>query len=334
MSIGPLLSLLKAVACGFAAAAVLARLPRVVRRRRVDIVWVGTVLAAAAFSTNGIMFRERDVDAWLGGENLFHLVRNVLALSAVWCLRVALVQSLQRRTWSRSRTLREAAIGAALLLGLTAAFLSIDSGPTSGAFIPDHLSQPGTLVYALLIMAMGGWNAADVARVAFQQLAMRQSQRNNRLVWPALFGLGVGGSLLVLGCVLEAGYAILGHAGTGDAAAAALRASFGPVFLPGAVLVCLVVAWLGVYAQGRRLQVGPRLDILRIAPVWAHVGAQKWSSDERPPGWRSAVAGTPQRTLYSAVIAIEDSLRAESVSLSQKHRRVLQAAERRFELTS
>jgi hypothetical protein len=333
MSVGPLLSLLKAVACVFAAVAVLARLPRVVRRRRVDFVWVGTVLAAVAFSANGVMFRERDVDAWLGGENLFHLVRNVLALSAVWCLRVALVQSLQRRTWSRSRTLREAAIGAALLLGLTVAFFSIDRGPTSGAFIPDHLSQPGTLVYALLVMVMGGWNAVDVARVAFQELATRQSQRS-RLVWPALLSLGIGGSLLVLGCALEAGYAILGYVGTGDAAAAALRASFGPVFLPGAVLVCLAVAWLGLYAQGRRLQMGLRLDILRIAPVWTHVGAQKWSSDERRPGWRSALAATPQRTLYSAVIAIEDTLRAESVSLPQKHRRALQAAERRFELTS
>jgi hypothetical protein len=333
MSIGPLLSLLKAVACVFAAVAVVARLPQVVRRRRVDFVWVGTVLAAVAFSTNGVMFRERDVDAWLGGENLFHLVRNLLALSAVWCLRVALVQSLQRRTWSRSRKLREAAIGATFLLGLTAAFVSIDSGPTSGAFIPDHLSQLSTLVYALLIMTMGGWNAADVARVAFQELARRDSQRN-RLVWPALLGLGVGGSLLVLGCALEAGYAVLGHVGAGDAAAAALRALFGPVFLPGAVLVCLAVAWLGFYAQGQRLKMGLRLDILRIAPVWAHVGAQKWSSDERPPGWRSAVGATPQRTLYSAVIAIEDTLRAESVSLSQKQRRALQAAERRFELTS
>jgi hypothetical protein len=333
MSIGPLLSLLKAVACVFAAAAVLARLPRVVRRRRVDFVWVGTVLAALAFSVNAVILPGPTVDAWLGGENLFHLVRNLLALSAVWCLRVALVQSLQRRTWSRSRTLREAAIGATLLLGLTAAFLSIDRGPTSGAFIPDHLSQPGTLIYALLIMAMGGWNAANVAHVAFQELATRQSQRNH-LVRPALLGLGVGGFLLVLGCALEAGYAILGHVGTGDAAATALRTSFGPVFLPGAVLLCLAVAWLGLYAQGRRLQIGLRLDILRIAPVWAHVGAQKWSPDESRPEWRSAVAATPQRTLYSAVIAIEDTLRAESVSLSQKHWRALQAAERRFELTS
>jgi hypothetical protein len=333
MDIGPLLSLLKAVACVFAAVAVLARLPRVVRRRRMDFVWVGTVLAVVAFSANGVMFREREVDAWLGGENLFHLVRNLLALSAVWCLRVALVQSLRRRTWSRSRTLREAAIGTSLLLGLTVAFFSIERGPTSGAFIPDHLSQPGTLVYALLIMAMGGWNAADVARVAFLELATRQSQRN-RLVWPALLGLGVGGSLLVLGCALEAGYAVLGHVGAEDAAAAALRASFGPVFLPGAVLVCLAVAWLGLYAQGRRLKIGSRLDILRIAPVWVHVGAQKWSVDERPPSWRSALAATPQRTLYSAVIAIEDTVRAESVILSQKHRRVLRAAERRFELTS
>ena len=74
MSLGAGLSLLKAVACLFAAVAVLIRLPRVARRRRVDFVWVGTVLAALAFSANGVMIPERTVDAWLGGENVFHLV--------------------------------------------------------------------------------------------------------------------------------------------------------------------------------------------------------------------------------------------------------------------
>jgi hypothetical protein len=332
MSIGPLLSLLKALACVFAAVAAAARLPRVVQRRRLDFVWVGTVLAALAFSANGVMFPEPTVDAWLGGDNVFHLVRNLLALSAVWCLRVALVQSLQRRAWSQARTLGEATIGASLLLGITAAFFSIDRGPTSEAFIPDHLSQGGTLVYALLIMVMGGWNAADVARVAFRELTVRQDRRD-RLVWPGLLGLGVGGSLLVLGCTLEAGYAALGHVGAEGRAAAVLRSAFGPVFLSGAVLVCLAVAWLGLCAQERRLNVGLRMDILRIAPVWAHVGAQKWSSHGRPPGWGSALSANPQKALYRAVIAIEDTLRADELSLSEKHRRALRAAERRFELT-
>ena len=333
MSLGAVLSLLKAVAFLFAAVAVVVRLPRVARRRRVDFVWVGTALAALAFSANGVMVPERTVDAWLGGENIFHLVRNLLALSAVWCLRAALVQSLQRRDWSRSRTMREAAIGGALLLGLTAAFFSIDRGPTSGAFIPDHLAQGGTLVYTLLIMVMGAWNAADVARVAFRELTLRQPG-HDRLLWPGLLGLGVGGSLLVLGCTLEAGYAVLGYSGTWDAVAVALRASFGPVFLPGAVLVCLAVAWLGLYAQGRRLKMGLRMDILRIAPVWAQLGADRWSPGGRPPGWSSALSADPQTVLYSAVIAVEDALRAENVGLSEKQRCALQAAERRFELTS
>ena len=138
MSLGALLSLLKAVACIFAAVAVVVRLPRVAQRRRVDFVWVGTALAALAFSANGVMVPERTVDAWMGGENIFHLIRNLLALSAVWCLRAALVQSLQRRHWSRARTLREATIGSALLLGLTAAFFSINRGPTSAASVRSH----------------------------------------------------------------------------------------------------------------------------------------------------------------------------------------------------
>ena len=333
MSLGVMLSLLKAMACIFAAVAMVVRLPRVVRQRRVDFVWVGTALAALAFSANGLMIRERTVDAWLGGENGFHLVRNLLALSAVWCLRAALVQSLQRRRWSRSRTLREAAIGGVLLLGLTVAFFSIDRSPTSGAFIPDHLAQGGTLVYTLLIMVMGGWNAADVARVGFRELTLRR-QGHDRLLRPGLLGLGVGGSLLVLGCALEAGYALLGHLDTWDAVNTVLESSFGLVFLPGAVLVCSAVAWLGLCAQGRRLKVGLRMDILRMAPVWDHLGADRWSPGGRPPGWRSALSADPQKALYRAVIAVEDALRAEDVGLPEKQRCALRAAERRFELTS
>ena len=333
MSLGAVLSLLKAVACIFAVVAVVVRLPRVARRRQVDFVWMGTALAALAFSANGVMVPEQSVDAWLGGENIFHLVRSLLALSAVWCLRAALVQSLQRRDWSRSRTLGETAIGGALLLGLTIAFFSIDRDPTSRAFIPDHLAQGGTLGYTLLIMVMGAWNATDVARVAFQELALRQPE-HNRLLWPALLGLGVGGSLLVLGCTLEAGYAVLGYSGTWDTVATAMRALFAPVFLPGAVLVCLAVAWLGLYAQGRRLKMGLRMDILRIAPVWAQLDADRWSPGGRPPGWRSALSADPQKVLYSAVIAVEDALRAENMDLSEKQQCALQTAERRFELTS
>lgn len=333
MGLGAVLSLLKTVACIFAVVAVVVRLPRVARRRHVDFVWMGTALAALAFSANGVMVPEQSVDAWLGGENIFHLVRSLLALSAVWCLRAALVQSLQCRDWSRSRTLWETAIGGTLLLGLTIAFFSIDREPTSRAFIPDHLAQGGTLVYTLLIMVMGAWNATDVARVAFQELALRQPE-HNRLLWPALLGLGVGGSLLVLGCTLEAGYAVLGYSGTWDTVATAMRASFAPVFLPGAVLVCLAVAWLGLYAQGRRLKMGLRMDILRIAPVWAQLDADRWSPGGRPPGWHSALSADPQKVLYSAVIAVEDALRAENMDLSEKQRCALQTAERRFELTS
>lgn len=333
MSLGAVLSLLKAVACIFAVVAVVVRLPRVARRRQVDFVWMGSALAALAFSANGVMVPERSVDAWLGGENIFHLTRSLLALSAVWCLRAALVQSLQRRNWSRSRILGETAIGGALLLGLTIAFFSIDRDPTSGAFIPDHLAQGGTLGYTLLIMVMGAWNATDVARVAFQELTLRQPE-HDRLLWPALLGLGVGGSLLVLGCTLEAGYAVLGYSGTWDTVATAMRVSFGPVFLPGAMMVCLAVAWLGLYAQGRRLKMGLRMDILRIAPVWAQLDADRWSPGGRPPGWRSALSADPQKVLYSAVIAIEDALRAKNMDLSEKQQCALQTAERRFELTS
>jgi hypothetical protein len=332
MSLGAFLSLFKAAACIFAAVAAGARLPQVVRRRRLDVVWVGTVLAALAFSANAVMVSEHTVDALLGGTNVFHLVRNLLALSAVWCLRAALVQSLQRKAWSRLRTLREAAVGAALLLALTIAFFAIDRGPTSVAFIPDHLHQGATVVYTVLIMAMGGWNAANVAQVAFRELTLRQDRRD-RLLWPALWGLGAGGSMLMLGCVLEAAYAILGHLGAWDAVAAVLRSSFGPVFLPGAALVCLAVAWLGLCALGQRLQVGLRMDILRIAPVWKQVKADRWSPGGCPPGWRSALSSDAQKVLYSSVIAIEDALRADNVSLSHKRRRTLAVAERRFELT-
>lgn len=333
MSLGALLALFKAAASAFAALAVVARLPRVVQRRRPDFVWVGTALAALAFSANGFMLPDRTVDAWLGGDNVFHLVRTLLALSAMWCLRAALVQSLQRKSWSRSRTLREAAVGAALLLALTVAFFSIDRGPTSGSFIPDHLDQGSTVVYTLLIMVMGGWNAADVARVAFRELTARQGERD-RLLWPGLLGLGAGGSLLVLGCALEAAYAVLGHLGAWGALGQAMRSSFGPVFLPGAALVCLAVAWLGLYAQAQRLEVGLRMDIMRIAPVWEQVGAERWGTGEPSPGWRSALSADPQRVLYSAVIAIEDTLRADDMVLSWAQRRALAAAERRFELTS
>lgn len=325
-------ALFKAAACLFAALAVVARLPRVAQRRRPDVVWVGTALAAAAFSVNGIMFSERVVDAWWGGTNVFHLARNLVALSAIWCLRVALVQLLQGRLWSRSRMAGEAAVGAALLLALTVAFLAIDRGPTTGAFIPDHLDQGATVVYTALIMTMGGWNATNVARVALRELAQRASGRD-RLLRPALLGLGTGASLLALGCVLEATYAVLGHLGALNRLAEALRSSFGLVFMPGAALVCLAVAWMGVYAQGRRLQVGARMDIMKVAPIFRQVGADRWSPEERVPGWRSALSAEPQQALYRAVIAIEDALRADAVSLSREQRRALAAAERRFELT-
>ncbi|MFI7482424.1 hypothetical protein ACH9EU_08390 [Kocuria sp. M1R5S2] len=332
MSSGELLSIFKAAACVFASVAVLVRLPRVVQQGRPDFVWVGTALAAVAFSANGVMVPDRTVDAWLGGDNAFHLVRNLLALSAMWCLRAALVQSLQRTAWSRVRTLGEAAVGVALLSALTIAFWEIDRGPTSGSFIPDHLDQGATLVYTLLIMVMGGWNAADVARVAFRELTVRQSGRD-RLLWPALLGLGAGGALLVAGCALEAVYAVLDHLGTWEPVGEAMRSSFGPVFLPGAALVCLTVAWLGLYAQGQRLKVGVRMDLLRIAPVWERVGAERWGTGDPPPGWRSALSANPQRVLYSSVIAIEDTLRADEVTLPRDQRRALVAAERRFELT-
>jgi hypothetical protein len=333
MGAGALVALFKATACVFAGVAVAARLPRVVRRGRLDVVWVGTVLAAVAFSANPFMISERALDAWLGGTNVFHLLRNLLALSAIWCLRVALVQLLQDRRWNRSRLLREAAVGATFLLGLTAAFLAIDRGPTTGAFIPDHLDQGATVLYTGLIMAMGGWNAADVARVAYREL-VRLGNGRDRLLRPALLGLICGAGLLALGCALEAIYVALGHLSTLRPVTEALRSSFGPVFMPGAALVCLAVAWLGAYAQVRRLQVGVRMDIMRIAPIFRQVRADRWSPNERHPGWSSALSDSPQRALYTAVIAIEDTLRADAVSLSRQQRRALEDAERRFELTS
>ena len=332
MSLGVLATLFKAVACVSAALAVLARLPRVVRRGRPDVVWVGTGLAALAFCANGFMISDRSIDAWLGGTNMFHLMRTLVALGAMWCLRAALVQSLQGKAWSRLRMQKEAAVGGAILATLTAAFFAIDRGPTSGAFIPDHLHQGATLVYALLIMAMGGWNAADVARVAFGELARRRRDRDY-LVWPALLGLGYGSCLLILGCALEAAYAALGHLGTFELLAQALRAAFEPVFMPGAALVCLAVAWLGLYAQGQRLRVGQRMDIVRIAPIWREIGADRWNPGDPTPGWRSALSPNPERALYSAVIAIEDTLRADNTVLSREQRRALATAERRFELT-
>lgn len=332
MGLGMLVAAFKAAASLFAALAVLVRFPRVARRRRCDVVWVGTALAAVAFSANALMFSERTIDAWLGGTNMFHLMRTLVALSAMWCLRAALVQSLQRKHWSRSRMLKEGAVAAAVLLTLTMAFFTIDRGPTSGGFISDHLRQGGTMVYTVLIMAMGGWNAADVARVAFRELIQRRGGRDH-LLWPALLGLGCGGCLLVLGAALAAGYAVLGYLGTLDSVAQALGSAFGPVFMPGAALVCLAVVWVGVYAQGHRLRVGVRMDLLKIAPIWRRVGAARWSPGERPPGWRSAVSATPERSLYSAVIAIEDTLRTDDVSLSRGQQRALAAAERRFELT-
>ena len=333
MSLGVLVALFKAVACLGAALAVIARLPRVVRQGRPDLVWVGTGLAALAFGANPLMASDRIIDAWLGGTNMFHLLRTLVALGAMWCLRAALVQSLQGQAWSLLRARRESAAAAAILVTLTAAFFAIDRGPTSGAFIPDHLDQSPTLVYALLIMVMGGWNAVDVARVAFRELAQRR--RRDYLLWPALLGLGFGSCLLVVGCALEAGYAALGHLGALEPVAQVMRAAFEPVFMPGAALVCLAVAWLGLYAQGQRLQVGPRMDIVRIASVWRQVGAHRWSTDEQPPGWFSALsAPDPHRVLYSSVIAIEDTLRAEDVILLREQRRALAAVERRFELTS
>lgn len=332
MSVGELLGLFKVAACALTTAVVILRLPRVVRRRRVDFVWVGTALAALAFAINGHMMSERTVDAWLGGENMFHLVRNLVALASIWCLRAALVQSLQQEQWSRDRMWRECLFGGSLLTLLTAAFFSIDRGPTSGAFIPEHLSQGSTLIYTLLIMGVGGWNAADLGRVAFQEIAVR-GHDSNHLIWVALAGLGGGCCLLVLGCALESSYAFLRYLSKQNDIAEILRSSFAPVFLPGAALVCATVAWLGLYTQGQRLRIDLRLDILRIVPVWLRLGAGNQSSSKQALSWHDAFAENPHEVLYTAVIAIEDTLRTENMTLTEKQRRALRAAERRFEIT-
>lgn len=257
--------------------------------------WAAGLVATLAFLALGTVVPSATLDSWLGGTNWIHLVRNLLAVAAIWLLRDAVMilqESYDGRRYQRPKRQSPWVLGL-LLIMIVLPFLFIDRGPTTdSSFMTDTLSQLPAVVYGSVYMLSMAWIGADMA------LALRGR-------WASFFALFItGGWAIVLASVDEIVYLVLGHLALGPGWLIELtRLAFYPLLYMGVALVAigLAVRPLGRRVEAARISHHRRRLIKTINSKDDEIAQLLW-----PDGGPQAATGADVRDLYRFTIALRD----------------------------
>lgn len=188
-------------------------------------------IGAIALICRGIIVPAAELDAVLGGVNRLHLVRNLLVVMAVWCLRRAVADE-RARTREAGQPDNGGKPRILPVVGLMAAFSLLfsleETGPTTATFIPQYVHLDNIWAYASIYMLGIGLMALDIVRLS----------RGRFRSYMGFFA--AGGSLMASSSAVELAYMWLIHFDQGSTLLRdALYLFFQVVFYLGIALIAL-----------------------------------------------------------------------------------------------
>ena len=207
---------------------VVVRIRHAVTDRQSRITWFASLFGLVGLFCRGTLVSPVRLDDLLGGHNWLNLLQNLLAVSAFWLMRAAII-GLARKSRARIDT-----IGLALaLVTIAAPFLVIDKGATTGGrdFVAATIGQPAMLIYAEIYIFWITYLAGSIL------IGMMQRRS-------AFYALPRTGALLVFASGIEYGtWAFLAHWEVGPAWSRQwLYLAFTPLFFIGVILT--IAGWL------------------------------------------------------------------------------------------
>lgn len=300
------------------------RLYLVTRRGAATSFLGATGVGVVGLFCTGLIAPEATLDAWIGGVNWLHLVRNLLVTTAVWLVREGVFTALSKDHTFKARPTHRPLFLALLLLIIVIPFTQQTFIPTTATFVPDTISQAAIYSYASAYMAILGLLSLSVLRVSI-------GHRQSRTVRTSATVVGLGMGLLVLGCVDEIIYMTLRFVGRVGPAADVMYALFSPLFYSGIVLTSLGLGVPPTVRLWRRLQL---LDRVLVLVLYIQFGAVKKTPAGHSGAWRilsDLIGKRPWDHLYAMVIAIGD-LRANGRyrELNRSREKTLAAAQQRL----
>lgn len=287
--------------------------------RGAKFVWVGTIALALSLSVNRYMIPENIFEHLPHSPNLFHLVRSLLAFTGAFCFRIGAVEHQPYLKSTQLHMPRELGLWALGVIMIGSSFSLIQQHGLSHRFIPDHLEQWPTMTYGVSFMLFTAWQGADLtirswlSAPAEPQVWRRWLQR----------ALAISAALITGFMVSEAWLLIMGHLRLENTATALVRTAFDGGLLGSTLALSLVVVAMGVLRLYRVFMI--KLQLIRLTPLWRHVGAQDAVLLPSRPGLKAALAWDSEVHLYRVLIAIDDALERQETRLDSGQRQLIES---------
>lgn len=214
----------------------LLRTPRALSNPRGRPSWLASGLGGAGLLIADSYVPYATVDAWFGGTNSVHLVRNLLLTSALWFLHAAVAQVVPRIRISPGSWKLNPWVLVGGLTAISVPFFIADTEGTSSSFVTDHGSQLAIYLYSSIYMAFVALMCLDLVWL------LRGS-------WKDFLGLiRIGALVAAIACIDEIVYVTALWTNTGsDAFRAITLVAFNTIYLG----VALMILSLSVMALGR-----------------------------------------------------------------------------------
>lgn len=290
------------------------RLPPYVSSRTLPgpALW-SVIFGVLALLARGVVIPAPLLDAVLGGVNYLHLVRNLLVVAAVWCLRRAVADEIFRSSktpgYTRPRHRLAALFG--LMAAVSILFTLTATGPTTETFIPQYAHLDAIWAYASTYMVGVALMAADVGRLSR---------------WRFRSYLGfftVGASIMCVSSIVELGYMWMIHFDQGTDWERQLSYWFFQIFFY--VGIASIAIGLSVRPVDTTWSVRLRIACAQLA---AAVPLPKASSNLFARGWTVFWSKDLQSRAYDLLIQTRDFEILNEISFPPKTRALARLVER------
>ncbi|PSS43129.1 hypothetical protein C6401_13860 [Arthrobacter woluwensis] len=269
--------------------------------------YMATVLGAVALFSSGVLIPFTTLDAFLGGTNILHLLRNLAYTGGLWFLQLAVCQV----AGATEHRVKGAAV--AMICGVfTVCFFVGQRTGTTERFMSDNVGDPWIWAYGSIYMAGILWLSLNIARVIPRKT-------------PHMLPFRIGGVLMALASIVELINMANGHYFTADSPVSrALYPLFAPLLYGG-----IAVSALGLIAP----MVRDAFRSLRQRWLFARIVS---AEEELPHEQRSSVqaffTSDIEQAIYGLIIRAKDESIANRITLSPTQTTMLQVLERSLQL--